>query len=240
MSAGSAALAGAVNFRDIGGLPAGAGVTRSGVLFRSGSLARIDAPTRAAIAGLGLRRIVDLRDDDEVALEPTILEPPVRDTVRVPLVLGSVASFFENDLSLDDLYAHILDDGAARLAEVARAVVETQPVLVHCTAGKDRTGVSVALLLSAAGVDDDAVVADYARTAALLDPARGRRIVAWLRRTHPDAVHLEELVTASPAPVMRDLLARVRRAHGSAGEYLGAAGVPADELAELRRILVVA
>lgn len=240
MSTGTAALAGAANFRDIGGLPAGSGVTRSGVLFRSGSLARIDAPARAAIAGLGLRRIVDLRDDDEVALEPTVLEPPVRDTVRVPLVLGSVASFFENDLSLEDLYAHIVDDGAPRLAEVARAVVETQPVLVHCTAGKDRTGVSVALLLSAAGVDDDAVVADYARTAASLDPVRGRRIVAWLRRAHPDAVHLEELVTASPAPVMRDLLARVRRAYGSAGEYLGAAGISDDELAELRRILVAA
>lgn len=234
----SAALAGAVNFRDVGGLPASTGITRSGVLFRSGSLSRIDGPARAVINGLGLRRIVDLRDDDEVALEPTLLEPAVVDTVRVPLVLGSVASFFENDISLDELYAHIVDESAPRLVEVARAVIETQPVLVHCTAGKDRTGVSVALILSAAGVDEDAVVSDYARTAGVLDPERNRRIVEWLRRTHPDAVHLEELVTASPEPVMHGLLDRLRRSHGAPADYLRAAGLGDDEVDELRRILI--
>lgn len=231
-------LAGAVNFRDVGGLPAATGTTRPGVLYRSGSLARIDASARAVISGLGLRRIIDLRDDDEVALEPTLLDPAVSDTIRVPLVLGSVASFFENDISLDELYAHIVDESAPGLVEVARAVIETQPVLVHCTAGKDRTGVSVALILSAAGVDEDAVVADYARTAGALDPERNRRIVAWLRRTHPGAVHLEELVTASPEPVMHALLDRLRRSHGTPTEYLRAAGLADDEIAELRRILI--
>jgi protein-tyrosine phosphatase len=230
------ALAGAVNFRDVGGLPAGSRITRSGVLFRSGSLARIDASARAAIADIGLRRIVDLRDDDEVALEPTVLD--VADTIRVPLVLGSVASFFENDIGLDDLYAHIVDESAPGLVDIVRAVVETQPVLVHCTAGKDRTGVSVALILSAAGVDEDAVVADYARTAAILPPDRNRRIVEWLRRAHPEARHLEELVTASPEPVMRALLDRLRRSHGTPADYLRASGLGDDEIAELRRVLI--
>ncbi|MBZ4488685.1 tyrosine-protein phosphatase [Microbacterium sp. cx-55] len=238
MSTLTPALAGAVNFRDVGGLPAATGTTRSGVLFRSGSLARIDEPARTQIAGIGLRRIVDLRDDDEVALEPTLGDLAVADTVRVPLVLGSVASFFENDMSLDELYAHIVDESAPRLVEVVRAVIETQPVLVHCTAGKDRTGVSVALILSAAGVEEDAVVADYARTAANLDPERARRIVSWLRRVHPDAVHLEELVTGSPEPAMRGLLERLRGSHGDPADYLRAAGVSDDELAELRRILI--
>lgn len=231
-------IPGAVNFRDVGGLPAGAGVTRRGVLFRSGTLARLDATAQAAIGGLGLRRIVDLRDDDEVALEPSLLDPAVRDTVRVPLVRGSVASFIENDMSLADLYGHIVTESAARLVEVVRGVVEAQPVLVHCTAGKDRTGVVVALTLAAAGVDEDAIVADYARTAGILPPERGRRLVAWLRRAYPDAVHLEELTTASPAPVMRALLDRLRQDHGSALGYLHAAGLGEDETAELGRILI--
>lgn len=239
MTAGPpAAIPGAVNFRDVGGLPAGSGITRGGVLFRSGTLARLDSSARAAIGGLGLRRVVDLRDEEEVRAEPSRLEPPVADMVRVPLFLGSVASFFEQDMGLDDLYAHMVDDSAPRLAEVVRAVVETQPVLVHCTAGKDRTGVSIALTLAAAGVDEDAIVADYARTASTLSPERNRRIVAWLRRAHPDSENLEELATGSPAPVMRGLLDRLRRSHGGAVEYLRAAGLHDDEVRELRRILV--
>ena len=62
--------------------------------------------------------------------------------------------------------------------------------------------------------------------------------MTWLRSAHPEAVHLEELATASPAPVMRGLLERMRREHGSAAEYLSAAGVSEDELRDLRGILV--
>lgn len=231
-------VAGAVNFRDIGGLPAGERATRSGVLFRSGNLARLDESTRRLIAELGLRRIVDLRDDDEVRTDPSFLGPDAPATVRVPLFLGSVASFFAEDVSLSEMYDRLVDDAAPALAAVARAVVEEQPVLVHCTVGKDRTGVSIALILAAAGVDEDAVVADYARTAASLPAARNRQVVAWLRAVHPEARHAVELATASPAPVMRALLGRLRAQYGSVGEYLSAAGVGDAELVELRRILI--
>ncbi|WP_243227075.1 tyrosine-protein phosphatase [Microbacterium sp. CIAB417] len=238
MSEPGGLIAGAVNFRDIGGLPAGGRITRSGVLFRSGNLARLDEGTRRRIAGLGLRRIVDLRDDDEVRTDPTFLGADAPETVRVPLFLGSVASFFVEDVSLTAMYDRLVDDAAPALAAVVRAVVEAQPVLVHCTVGKDRTGVSIALILAAAGVDENAVVTDYARTAASLPVARNRRVVAWLRAAHPEARHAEELATASPAPVMRALLGRLRAQYGSVGEYLSAAGVPDAELAELRRILI--
>lgn len=238
MSEPGGLIAGAVNFRDIGGLPAGARATRSGVLFRSGNLARLDEGTRRRIAGLGLRRIVDLRDDDEVRTDPTFLGADAPETVRVPLFLGSVASFFAEDVSLAEMYDRLIDDAAPALAAVARAVVEQQPVLVHCTVGKDRTGVSIALILAAAGVDEDAVVADYARTAASLPAARNRQMVAWLRAAHPGARHAVELATASPAPVMRALLGRLRAQYGSARDYLSAAGVGDAELVELRRILI--
>ena len=238
MSEPGGLITGAVNFRDIGGLPARGRTTRSGVLFRSGNLARLDEGTRRRIAGLGLRRIVDLRDDDEVRADPTFLGPDEPETVRVPLFLGSVASFFAEDVSLAEVYDRLVDDSAPALATVVRAVVEEQPVLVHCTVGKDRTGVSIALILAAAGVDEDAVVADYARTAASLPATRNRQVVAWLRAAHPEARHAVELATASPAPVMRAVLRRLRAQYGSVGEYLTAAGVGAAELAELRRILI--
>lgn len=237
--AGSASLiSGAVNFRDVGGLPAGGAVTRSGVLYRSGNLAHVDATGRDALAALGLRRIVDLRDDDEVHHAPSRVEGLDLDVVRAPLFLGSVASFFETDMSLGEMYDHLVDDSSERIVEVVRSIVEVQPVLVHCTVGKDRTGVTVAFALAAAGVDEDAVIADYARTEGMLPEWRNRDVVQRLRRLHPEAKNLEELATRSPAGAMQGLLARVRSQHGSVGEYLLASGLAPDVLDELPRVLL--
>lgn len=238
MTGAGVAVDGALNFRDVGGLPADGGRTRSGVLFRSGNLARLSPAGRGALGEFGVRRIVDLRADDEVAFEPSRLDGLDIETLRAPLFLGSAASFFVDDVPLAEMYRALLDTGAPRLVEVVRAVIETQPVLVHCTVGKDRTGVSVALMLAAVGVAREAVVADYARTEGLLPPERNARVLAHLRRLHPEARHLDELATRSPAPVMRGLLDELDLRFGSPADYLRAQGVGDDELAELRRVLV--
>ncbi|MFT4136236.1 tyrosine-protein phosphatase [Microbacterium sp.] len=236
---GELAVSGSMNLRDTGGLPAGTGTTRHGVLFRSGSLSRIDDAGRERLRELGLRRVIDLRDDDEVRRDPTRLEGVGHETLRLPLFAGSVASLFEGDLTLAGLYRGMVDDSADRIVEVVRGVIGTQPVLVHCSAGKDRTGVTIALALAAAGVDEDAVIADYARTETLLPAERNAQIVAYLRREHPGAANLEELATRSPAPVMRGLLDDLRARFGAPVEFLRANGLGDDELAELRRVLVV-
>lgn len=231
-------VAGALNFRDTGGLPARGGTTRPGVLFRSGNLARVDAAGRETLRRLGLRRIVDLRDDAEVAWEPTRLADLGHETVRIPLFAGSTASFFAEDLTLDDLYRSLVDGAGESIVEVVRAVIADQPVLVHCTVGKDRTGVTVALALAAAGVDEDAVVADYARTEALLPAQRNERVLAYLRSLHPEARHLEELATRSPAPAMRRVLDDLRARFGAPVEFLRAHGLGDDEIVELQRVLI--
>ncbi len=231
-------VSGAMNLRDVGGLRAGDAVTRHGVLYRSGNLARLDSEGTRALADLRLRRIIDLRADEEIALEPSRIEGVDVVVQRVPLFLGSVASFFSDDISLDEMYRHLVDDSSAGVVDVVRGILADQPVLVHCTVGKDRTGVTVALTLAAAGVEPEAVVADYARTEGLLPAERNRRIVELLRTMHPEAVHLEDLATRSPAPVMRALLDDVRTRYGSAADYLRAHGLGDDELAELRRVLL--
>ncbi|MFJ6653272.1 tyrosine-protein phosphatase [Microbacterium sp. NPDC091313] len=231
-------VSGAMNFRDVGGLPAAGGRTRSGVLYRSGNLAGVDEKGLDDLRMLRLRRIIDLRDDAEVHWEPSRTEGLGVETQRVPLFLGSVTSFFENDVNLEGLYSTLIDQSADKVVEVVRGVIESQPVLVHCTVGKDRTGVTVALTLAAAGVDADAIVADYARTERLLPAERNAAVVRRLRSLHPDAVHTEELATRSPAPVMRDLLARLDAVFGSPTDYLRAHGLGEEEIAELRRLLV--
>ncbi len=230
---------GAVNFRDVGGLRAGAAWTRDGVLYRSGNLARLDDAGVRALGALGIRRIIDLRADDEVLHAPSRIAGLDITTQRVPLFLGSVASFFEDDIGLDEMYRRLVADASSGVVEVVRGIVTDQPVLVHCTVGKDRTGVTVAVTLAAAGVDEDDVVADYARTERLLPARRNRRIVQALRSAHPDAVHVVDLATRSPAPVMRALLDSIRDQYGSSAEYLRAHGLTDDELTELRRVLVV-
>lgn len=212
--------------------------TRAGMLFRSGNLAQLDVEGVAALADLGIRRIIDLRADDEVAYAPSRLGDLAIPTRRVPLFLGSVASFFADDIPLEEMYRRIVDDSADRVVEVVRGIVADQPVLVHCTVGKDRTGVTVALTLAAVGVESEAIVADYARTEGLLPQWRNTRLVAMLRSMHPEAVHLEDLATRSPAPVMRELLAGLTARYGSPSDYLRAHGMRDDELDELRRILV--
>jgi protein-tyrosine phosphatase len=234
----STLVSGATNFRDVGGLPAGSGRTRSGVLFRSGNLRHVDDEGLETLRALGLRRIVDLRDDDEVRHAPSRLTGLDVDVRRLPLFLGSVESFFERDISLGELYDELISDSPARIVAAVRAIAGAQPVLVHCTVGKDRTGVTVAIALAAAGVDRDAVVADYARTESLLPAERNRLIVSGIRALHPENRHAEELATRSPAPVMRALLERLDAEHGSPAGFLRAHGVTDDELAGLRDALV--
>lgn len=223
------------NVRDVGGMPAEGGRIRSGVLLRSGQLSGATTTGANALRG-SVRHIVDLRDGEEVAAEPSEIEGP--DTTHLPLFLGSVRSFFEADTSLDDLYLHLLEESGKRLVDAIRIIAAGEPTLVHCTVGKDRTGVTVALALSAVGADRDAVIADYALTESQLPAERSRRIAAYLRAQHPEAVHAVALATQSPAPVMRRLLEQVDERWGSAAGYLRANGMTDDELAALRNALV--
>ena len=228
---------GVSNVRDVGGIPAAGGRVRAGVLLRSGQLS---GATTAGAAALRARveHIIDLRDGEEVAAEPTEIEGP--DTTHLPLFLGSVRSFFEADTSLDDLYLHLLEESGERLVEAIRIISRGRRTLVHCTVGKDRTGVTVALALSAVGVDREAVVSDYALTESQLPAERSRRIAEYLRAQHPEAVHAVALATQSPAPVMRRLLSQVDERWGSAAGYLRAQGMTEAELAALSAALIEA
>ncbi|WP_258546496.1 tyrosine-protein phosphatase, partial [Microbacterium sp. H6] len=152
---------GVSNVRDVGGMPAEGGRIRSGVLLRSGQLSGATTAGAAALRE-SVSHIVDLRDGEEVAAEPTEIDGP--DTTHLPLFLGSVRSFFEADTSLDDLYLHLLEESGERLVAAIRIIAASGRTLVHCTVGKDRTGVTVALALSAVGADREAVIADYALT----------------------------------------------------------------------------
>lgn len=226
---------GVFNVRDVGGMPAEGGRIREGRLLRSGNLV---AATPESVADLERRvsHIVDLRDGQEVVSAPSATKAIA--TTHLPLFLGSVASFFDDDMSLDDMYLQLLEESGERLVDAIRVIARGEPTLVHCTVGKDRTGVTIALALAAVGADREAIISDYALTASMLPRERNRKIVAFLEAQHPEAKHAVALATLSPADVMRRLLDEVDARWGSASRYLASHGMTDAELDALRRALV--
>jgi len=237
---------GAFNARDVGGLVNGAGaVVRRGQVYRSGDLSRLTAAGADQLRALGVATIIDLRTAAEVARRGRY---PFEDSgiaYRHRPLLDMSATEPEGQLAdlppdvLDRLYRHLAEEGARNLAQVLAWLGDdgTVPVLVHCVAGKDRTGMLVAVLLAVLGVPDDDIAADYALSevglAALRQWAEEHDpdVGMWLERVPP------QLLDAQPR-AMLDFLRWLREEHGSVEAYLSSIGVAPSTVAALRRRLL--
>jgi len=233
---------GTYNLRDAGGYAAAHGQLRWGKLFRSDGLHRLSDDGREAVRALGIGLVVDLRDVTELEREPSRLEGVGAQTVHAPIFEGAAPdALVTESVTLAAIYDTIIDSYGANVVRAVRLIAGSgdTPVLVHCTAGKDRTGLVIALAQLAAGVARTDVVADYAATEANL---RGE----WLEYTRgrmaahgvPDSDALQTIMGASPAELLEALLDRIDREHGSATAYLQANGLSTAELGELRLALI--
>ncbi|MFG2193746.1 tyrosine-protein phosphatase [Streptomyces sp. NPDC048639] len=225
-------LTGVRNFRDAGGLPTGDGKrVRTGVLYRSGHLAHATDDDAAFLASLGLHTIFDFRNSADVALEgPDIALPGVRH-VNIPLTDPAAGAEFwqmvrDGEVSqlrkaLGDgkasdrmiaTYRHIIRTRTAEHSRVLHAITDDSvPVLMHCAAGKDRAGLSVAVTLLALGVERDAIETDY-----LASNAAHRRY----------KVHRGDQTEAEMSAEVRELLSPLFDARA---EYLDAAFATIEE-----------
>lgn len=234
---------GVYNLRDTGGYRATTGSSRWGKLFRSDALHLLDASGRALITELRIAHIVDLRGADELRTAPSALDDVAVHVHHLP-VFDDAAPAAQADLRLGlaPIYDHMIDERGAQLADAIRVIAaaeDDEAVLVHCTAGKDRTGLVIALALLAAGVTRDEVVADYAQTAENLRGEWAERMLAGIRSGGAELTpEIVELVTASPAEVLDTLLARIEQQYGSARAYLEANGLSAPDLDRLTAVLV--
>ncbi|MEU5432668.1 tyrosine-protein phosphatase [Streptomyces sp. NPDC020719] len=178
-------LSGVRNFRDVGGLPTVDGrVLRHGRLFRSGHLAHATEQDAAFLSALGLHTIFDFRNAADQRLEgPDVDLPGVRN-VNIPLTdPADGAEFWKmvRDGDINQLRT-VLSDGKAadRMAASYRTIIrqrtaehsrvlhalaeDSVPALMHCAAGKDRAGLSIAVSLLAVGVEREAIEADYLKS----------------------------------------------------------------------------
>ncbi|MET0433282.1 MAG: tyrosine-protein phosphatase [Cellulomonas sp.] len=232
-------IPGTANFREVRATVADGYRLRPGYLFRSDALSRLGREGRAALTALGIRRVVDLRSDRDRRLGGRDRLGGDVEVVRVPMLGGSAASFL-GSWELRDVYREILVGHGPEVRAAVRAVAGSPgPVVVHCTAGKDRTGVVVALALLAAGVDREAVIEDYARTESNLAGEWLEEMVALVGRYGvPDSPELRVLMGGSPREAIEGVLETIERDHGSTREYLLAAGLSLHDLAALERLLI--
>ena len=242
----SLAWEGCVNVRDLGGLPTEDGRhTRLGGVVRSDNVRRLTDEGWRALAEHGVQRIVDLRFPEELA------EDQPRD-VEIDVVHVSVlgAEFdpeyvkeLDAHLAANDVadhyawsYVEFLERYRERFGQAFAAIADADgTVVVHCFAGKDRTGLVAAILLRLAGVDHGTIGADYALTA---DNLRARWQV-WLReaRDEEERAKLEKL-QHTPADAMSRVVQEVERRYGDVASYLRAAGLSDEQVGRLRERLV--
>lgn len=217
------------NFRPVAGAAAGA-------LYRSDALARLDRVGRARLRELGVARVVDLRS----ALDRRLggrdrLRGVGADLVRVPMLAGARRSELPG-LTLERLYRRLLDRDGAAIGIAVRAVADapTGAVVVHCTAGKDRSGVVAALLQLAIGVETETVVDDYAMTEANLDGDWAARMRRTVRRLGVDLTpQLDRVLVASPAEAMAATIEHLDAEHDGVEAYLASWGVTDAHLERL-------
>ena len=243
-------LDGAVNARDLGGLPTVDGrLTQPGVLLRADNLQDLSERDVDTLLEHGVRTVVDLRTSAEVELTGP---GPLRKTDVTHVHLDLIPHGFDGQPPLaraipdeeagphavDHLYFDYIQDAPDQIGTALRTIADPNSgsVLVHCAAGKDRTGVVIALALSLVGVHRDAVVADYARSDERVALVRDRLIATPL---YSESISKRSLESMRPhAGNMERFLDRIDREYGGLHAFGMAVGIEEGLVAKLSRRLL--
>lgn len=234
-------LAGVRNFRDVGGLPTEDGRrVRHGVLFRSGHLAHATETDAAFLASLGLHTIFDFRNAADKKLEGPDVELPGVRNVNLPLTDPADGAEFwtmVRDGDLEQLrtllaggkaadrmiisYRAIIKERTAEHSKVLHALAANNvPALMHCAAGKDRAGLSIAVTLLAVGVEREAIVADYLESNAKHRRYKVHRNGSSASTYSPEVMELLSPLFDARAEYLAAAIDTVEESWGSVDAYL--------------------
>lgn len=236
-------LEGVTNFRDLGGLKNRHGkAIRLHRVFRSDALTRLTTGDLDRLAPVAIRTLIDLRAPEEIARTgPSPLLDHGTQVVHVPVTDVDALPESLQDKPLAEMYAAFLSHGSASYRTVfgTLASADDLPAVIHCAAGKDRTGVAVALLLRLLEVDDALIVDDYTIT----DRNMRRMIASWMEAnpelaSQTEGLKVPEQLIRAQGETMELFLAMLDATHGSAEGYLRTAGVTAAEIATIRDALL--
>ena len=227
---------GSFNVRDLGGYKtAGGRITKPRRFLRAGSLYGLTPQGRKTLLDAGVRCVLDLRSFQELKSHPSAVQNddgfdwyhiPMLDYVQ-SAINGSAFSNFP--ASMEEMYTGLLEEGAPEFRRVFELFADPRypGALFHCTAGKDRTGVTAMLLLALAGVDAETIVEDYSHS---------ERLLAHLHADLPKG--FPAYVLWSKAETMRTVLAHLESRYGGGEAYLAGIGVtPAQRAGILEKFL---
>lgn len=233
---------GTLNFRDAGGHQVeGGGTVARRTLFRSDALHRVGRAGSDMLAELNLKTVLDLRTIEELLVaESPLADFADRGTRTIHLSLVG-PDFSELPPGLGDVYSFFVDRCGPAIAAAIKHLASpgALPGLVHCTAGKDRTGIVIAFTLAAVGVPDQVIVADYALSSMYL-VAEQTAVIGQVSAAPGLDEQLMQTLMASPPDLMTRTLARAREQAGSIAGYLTSYGLTDADLAALRTALVKA
>lgn len=232
------------NLRELGGIP-----TQDGgqigwrALLRADTLSRLTPEGEAALLAYGVGTIIDLRSEDERIASPYPLMhrnsgPPIY--LNLPMLDeedGAWQAAMKRDVTHQEFYRLMLDRFQRQIGTIVSAVANAAPgsVLLHCYAGKDRTGIAIALLLALAGVPTDEIAVDYGLSQEALHPY----LQTLLAEVPDDPAAQKRLkwAYASDPETMVNLLSYLDARYGGVEAYLLAAGVTQQEVERIRRRL---
>lgn len=230
------------NVRDLGGYPTSdGGQTRWRAVLRADNLCRLTPAGCEALVAHGVRTIIDLRNPRELAIDPHPFagadlvagRPAYRHLPLEDETDAVTRAMVEAAEVVPALYGVMLDRNQARIGAIVEAIAAAPDgaVLIHCHAGKDRTGLVSALLLALAGVPNRTIAEDYALSDDYLQPLYDD----WLASID-DPVERERVVRRWSTPVenMLAVLAGLEERHVGARAYVRAGGVSDEGLARVR------
>lgn len=238
-------LASADNFRDVAGFgypTADGGTVRTGVFFRSNELGLTDEDA-AAIGDLGITAIYDLRDSHEIEAHPDAAVPGTTwehlEVKGIPM--EQVTTLANRDVATEtmrEVYRTFVRHPGAREAfgGLLRRLATTQGgQLFHCTAGKDRTGWSSALVLHLAGVDRETILTDYLLTNTVSTATRAKYLGMVREHLGEDKVEVYERVMVADADYLQAAYDAVSAEYGDLDHYLNdGLGLTRNELSAMR------
>lgn len=248
------ALEGALNWRDLGGYPTADGqVTRWDRVYRADGLDQLTDADLDVIAKLGIKLVVDFRVDREVDESPSRLpdHPELRrqrlpiggDEVEGKSILDTIRAGDLRTYTIEEMatgYERLLEESALNFGEVIIHAADpaNHPMVFHCTAGKDRTGLMAMLLLGALGVSDGDIVADYELTTHYRSNKRLAVLGPELEKAGVDIEAVRPFLTAQ-APVMAATVEALKARYGSIEAYLTQeAELDPSTLADLRTLML--
>lgn len=238
-------IKGTYNVRDLGGYITEDGkTTKVGMLIRSGNLDKLPQASQQQVIDYGVRTIIDLRNEWEQRHYPNVFTVASQITYHNLPLLGDALTNNEAWQAVKDdyverheLYIKYLEWHKSQIATIITTIVNADSAtMFHCHAGKDRTGIITALLLSIVGICDTAIAQDYSLSSSEI----AHLIAEWreynLKNGH-DMAQFERDVVSKPQTIM-SMMAYIKETYGTTAAYLQSCGVLDSTLTKLHQKFV--